>query len=66
MWYKTVAKILENNLGFKRSITDLFLFYRKNELGKVVIFLYVDDSDIIGEEKEVMDVANGLEKKLTI
>ena len=47
-YYKKFIKIINEDLGFKKCLADACLLQRETKLGKVVVFVYVDDTMCIG------------------
>lgn len=49
IWYDTLKASLLN-IGFKRCNLDFFLFFKKSDTGFSLIFVYVDDILVCGDE----------------
>ena len=41
-WFKEYINTMTLNTGFKQLNTDTCILYRVNELGTVIVFVYVD------------------------
>ena len=43
-WFKEYIKIMNLKAGFKKWNTDPSILYRVNELGTLIVIIYVDDT----------------------
>ena len=51
-FFKKLRDILIEKMGFKKCLIDQCLLSRKEKLGDLIICLYIDDTMIVGKEKE--------------
>ena len=52
-WNNNILRVLVNELGFKKSIEEPCLFYRNDGNGEIMVYIYVDDIAMIGEERAI-------------
>jgi Reverse transcriptase (RNA-dependent DNA polymerase) len=64
-WWKKFVELL-TGLGFKVSLIDPCLLYKKSEAGMVYLCLYVDDVLLIGDTKAIEEAVNGIKNKYPI
>ena len=50
-------------VGFKKTQTDPCLLYIVNELGTVIVIIYIDDTLVIGYKSELMDTIEFIQKE---
>ena len=49
-----------------RCELNVFLFYKKSELGKVILYIYVDDFFSIGNKEAIMEIVEILKKHFSV
>ncbi len=61
-WLKKFTSILKQELGFKQHANDSCLPKRINEIGKVVLIVYVDDCFVVGNKVAVKEALADIQK----
>ena len=65
-WWKTFVEVLKTDLRFKQFENDNCLMHREDDLGTVIMAIYVDDCLMIGDEKAVTHAIEEIQKHFEI
>ena len=52
-FFKNLRDVLIKNMGFEKCLINQCLLSRKGELDILIICLYIDDTMIVGNKKEI-------------
>ena len=67
IFWRRFADILTNpEIGMHQCAIDQCLFVQHNELGTVILIIYVDDVKMWGDKVAIMDVLEKVQKHLTV
>ena len=61
-FFKKLRDTMVEKMGFTKCLSDQCLLFKKNELGTVIVCLYIDDTMVVGDKAAVDDFKKQLAK----
>ena len=65
-WWKTFVEVLKTDLRFNQFKNDNCLMHREDDLGTVIMAIYVNDCLMIGDETAVTHAIEEIQKHFEI
>ena len=65
-WIQFSAYLISDYVGFERCESDQCLFYKMGQYGPIILLLYVDDSAIMGDKRDITETIRLIGQKYKI